>query len=122
MCFNSTIYSQNSTDEVVAFSFNKTRRNQLTLIQYLSSCSSHTGVTIDSAVNSTVDIFSKATNKVPAFKTRGGTPRENLALQNVQARTRMVLSYVFAQLSLWSHDKPGGLLVLGTANVDERFV
>ncbi|XP_033629218.1 glutamine-dependent NAD(+) synthetase-like [Asterias rubens] len=82
---------------------------------------SHTGVTIDSAVNSTVDIFSKATNKVPAFKTRGGTPRENLALQNVQARTRMVLSYVFAQLSLWSHDKPGGLLVLGTANVDESL-
>ena len=84
--------------------------------------SNHTGITIDSAVNSTVGVFSNVSGKAPRFRTKGGTPRENLALQNVQARTRMVLSYVFAQLSLWSQDKPGGLLVLGTANVDERLV
>lgn len=38
-----------------------------------------------------------------------------------QARVRMVLAYLFAQLSLWSRGKPGGLLVLGSANVDERY-
>ena len=43
-----------------------------------------------------------------------------MALQNVQARIRMVLAYLFAQLSLVVKGRPSGLLVLGTANVDER--
>lgn len=34
----------------------------------------------------------------------------------------MVLAYLFAQLSLWARGMPGGLLVLGAANVDERCV
>ena len=33
----------------------------------------------------------------------------------------MVLSYMFAQLLPWVRGKNGGLLVLGSANVDERF-
>lgn len=33
----------------------------------------------------------------------------------------MVLAYLFAQLSLWARGKPGGLLVLGSANVDEGY-
>lgn len=40
----------------------------------------------------------------------------------LQARIRMVLAYLFAQLTLWTRGKPGGLLVLGSANVDERLV
>lgn len=39
-----------------------------------------------------------------------------------QARIRMVVAYLFAQLSLWSRGLQGGLLVLGSANVDERCV
>ncbi|XP_048217418.1 glutamine-dependent NAD(+) synthetase-like [Perognathus longimembris pacificus] len=54
--------------------------------------------------------------------TRGGSSRENLALQNVQARIRMVIAYLFAQLSLWSRGSRGGLLVLGTTNVDESLL
>lgn len=38
----------------------------------------------------------------------------------LQARVRMVIAYLFAQLSLWTRNRPGGLLVLGSANVDER--
>lgn len=34
----------------------------------------------------------------------------------------MVLSYVFAQLLPWTRGRQGGLLVLGSANVDERSV
>ena len=34
----------------------------------------------------------------------------------------MVLAYLFAQLSLWARGARGGLLVLGSANVDERCV
>ncbi|KOB67091.1 putative glutamine-dependent NAD(+) synthetase [Operophtera brumata] len=38
-----------------------------------------------------------------------------------QARLRMVLSYLFAQLVLWVRGRPGGLLVLGSSNVDEAL-
>ena len=37
----------------------------------------------------------------------------------LQARMRMVLSYLFAQLTLWARGQSGGMLVLGSANVDE---
>lgn len=33
----------------------------------------------------------------------------------------MVIAYLFAQLSLWTRGHPGGLLVLGSANVDESL-
>ena len=43
-------------------------------------------------------IFTKATSFEPRFKVHGGSVAENLALQNVQARSRMVASYEFSQL------------------------
>jgi NAD+ synthase (glutamine-hydrolysing) len=33
----------------------------------------------------------------------------------------MVLAYVFAQLLPWVRGRPGGLLVLGSSNVDEAL-
>lgn len=33
----------------------------------------------------------------------------------------MVISYLFAQLMLWVRGRPGGLLVLGSSNVDEAL-
>lgn len=57
----------------------------------------------------------------PKFKVFGGTNTENLALQNIQARSRMVLSYFLSQLLLWTRGKPGSLLVLASANVDESL-
>lgn len=33
----------------------------------------------------------------------------------------MVMAYLFAQLMLWAKGRPGGLLVLGSANVDESL-
>jgi len=44
-----------------------------------------------------------------------------LALQNVQARTRLVIGYFFAQLLPWVRNKKGYLLVLGSSNVDEAL-
>ncbi|XP_077999861.1 glutamine-dependent NAD(+) synthetase-like [Glandiceps talaboti] len=81
----------------------------------------HLGITIDTAVSAVVGIFTMVTGKTPKFKVHGGGARENLALQNIQARLRMVLSYLFAQLTLWSRGMSGGLLVLGSANVDESL-
>ena len=44
---------------------------------------------------------------------------EDLALQNIQARLRMVTAYLMAQLLPWVRGRSGFLLVLGSANVDE---
>lgn len=81
----------------------------------------HVDMNIDSAVSAVTTVFSTVTGKTPQFKVHGGTPRENLALQNIQARLRMVFSYLFALLLPWVRNSPsgGGLLVLGSANVDE---
>lgn len=83
--------------------------------------SNHLNINIDMAVKGMLGIFSMVTGKWPQFRANGGSARENLALQNVQARIRMVLAYLFAQLCLWAQGKPGGLLVLGSANVDESL-
>ncbi|XP_074025874.1 NAD synthetase [Leptinotarsa decemlineata] len=81
----------------------------------------HMSIMIDKAVSACVDIFSQITGMLPKFAAKGGCPRQNLALQNIQARIRMVLSYLFAQLMLWTRGRPGGLLVLGSSNVDETL-
>ncbi|KAM4665512.1 glutamine-dependent NAD(+) synthetase isoform 3-T3 [Amazona ochrocephala] len=81
----------------------------------------HINLNIDAAVKAVVGIFSMVTGRTPLFSVFGGSKRENLALQNVQARIRMVLAYLFAQLTLWTRGMPGGLLVLGSANVDESL-
>ncbi|KAG9334529.1 hypothetical protein JZ751_007528 [Albula glossodonta] len=83
--------------------------------------STHINFNIDLAVKGMLGVFSMVTGKLPQFRANGGSTRENLALQNVQARIRMVLAYLFAQLSLWANGKAGGLLVLGSANVDESL-
>lgn len=54
------------------------------------------------------------------------TGTEDIALQNIQARTRMVMAYFMAQLMPWATDSGeapgwGSLLVLGSANVDEAL-
>lgn len=81
----------------------------------------HVDLNMDSLVSSVVALFEVATGKRPIFKIFGGSQIENLALQNIQARLRMVLAYLFAQLLPWVRGikNSGGLLVLGSANVDE---
>ncbi|XP_066992905.1 glutamine-dependent NAD(+) synthetase isoform X2 [Anabrus simplex] len=81
----------------------------------------HINISIDVAVTAVLGIFTSVTGLVPKFGSRGGSARESLALQNIQARLRMVLAYLFAQLMLWVRNRSGGLLVLGSANVDEAL-
>jgi len=103
--------SENSSEET------KARARKLS--QQIGSY--HLHIVIDTAVKAVLGIFSLTTGQFPKFTARGGSARENLALQNVQARLRMVLAYLFAQLMLWVRSRPGGLLVLGSANVDEAL-
>lgn len=53
------------------------------------------------------------------YKCENGSESENLALQNIQARLRMVISYLFAQMLPTIRKKKGFLLMLGSSNVDE---
>lgn len=97
----------------------KTRKLASTLASQLGSY--HLEINIDSAISALLSIFQLATGTSPKFRRHGGCARQNLALQNIQARIRMVLAYLFAQLMLWVRNRPGGLLVLGSANVDESL-
>ncbi|ODQ67714.1 glutamine-dependent NAD(+) synthetase with GAT domain-containing protein [Nadsonia fulvescens var. elongata DSM 6958] len=80
----------------------------------------HIDLNMDSVVSAVRSLFEIVTGRRPLFRVNGGTQTENLALQNIQARLRMVLAYLFAQLLPWVRGRSsGGLLVLGSANVDE---
>lgn len=81
----------------------------------------HVVADVSKAVTSVISIFLAVCgpNFTPRFRSQGGSAAENLALQNIQARVRMVVGYLFAQLGLWARGRQGSLLVLGSANVDE---
>lgn len=81
----------------------------------------HVDFNFDTVVTSLTNLFTMVTNFQPKFKVHGGSRAENQALQNVQARLRMVLSYLFASLLPTVRQRPGGggLLVLASSNVDE---
>lgn len=81
----------------------------------------HTDLNIDTVVSALTHLFQTVTKFVPRFKVHGGSQTENLALQNIQARLRMVVAYMFAQMLPLVRNRKGtgSLLVLGSANVDE---
>lgn len=81
----------------------------------------HIEFNFDTVITSIMNLFTMVTNFRPKFKVDHGSPAENAALQNVQARLRMVLSYLFASLlpTVRQPDRGGSLLVLASSNVDE---
>lgn len=103
--------SENSSEQ--------TRGRAKTLASEIGSY--HLEMRIDSVFQSIVCLFQVVTGRKPVFRAFGGSTAENLALQNIQARVRMVLSFLFAQLLPWIRGRQGFLLVLGSANVDEAL-
>ena len=82
----------------------------------------HVSCNVDPVVSAILALFQAITGFAPRFKVHGGSLAENQALQNIQARFRMLLSYMFAQLLPLVRGRGGGfLLVLGSANVDEAL-
>ncbi|TKA79776.1 hypothetical protein B0A55_03296 [Friedmanniomyces simplex] len=79
----------------------------------------HIDTNIDTMVQSLHSLVADTLGFEPKFKVHGGTQSENLALQNFQSRSRMVLAYALGQLIPHSRGGAGGLLILGSANVDE---
>lgn len=84
--------------------------------------SNHLCCSIDSSVEATTNTIQDTLDLKLNFKTNGGSNMQNLCLQNVQARTRMVMSYMMAMSIPISINSSKSLLVLGTSNVDERFL
>lgn len=97
----------------------ETRKRAKDLAERIGSY--HTDLNMDSVVTAMRELFTFVTGMRPKFKVHGGSQAENLALQNIQARLRMVIAYLFGQLLPWCRGKTGGLLVLGSANVDEAL-
>lgn len=83
--------------------------------------SHHLNLDIDDVFHAQKGLLTNATGFEPKFKVHGGTDTSNLALQNIQARSRMVTSYYFAQMlpSVRGRRGGGSCLVLGSGNVDE---
>lgn len=83
----------------------------------------HVDFNFDTVVTALTNLFTVVTSFQPKFKVHGGGRAENQALQNVQARLRMVLSYLFASLLPTVRQRPGGggLLVLASSNVDGLY-
>lgn len=108
-----TVYmgTENSSDE--------TRSRAASLSSQIGAY--HMDVKIDMIVSAMTQLFAVITGKTPRFRVHGGTNAENLALQNIQARLRMVLAFMLAQLVPWTRQRSGFLLVLGSANVDEAL-
>jgi NH3-dependent NAD+ synthetase len=60
---------------------------------------SHLTLRIDAVTSALVTVFSAALGRTPRFAAMGGSRAENLALQNIQARVRMVTAFFLAQVS-----------------------
>mmetsp|Transcript_12470 Transcript_12470/g.18303 ORF Transcript_12470/g.18303 Transcript_12470/m.18303 type:complete len:719 (-) Transcript_12470:289-2445(-) len=82
----------------------------------------HVSLAMDNVVSAMIALFTTVTGRTPSFTIQGGSMTQDLALQNIQARLRMVTAYFFAQLLPWiTSGGRGFLLVLGSANVDEAL-
>ncbi|KAL8799923.1 MAG: hypothetical protein Q9182_005542 [Xanthomendoza sp. 2 TL-2023] len=107
-CFMGT---QNSSEE--------TRSRAKQLASAIGSW--HIDMNFDIIVRSFTTLFTTLFGRTLRFRSEGGSNQEGLALQNIQSRVRMVLSYLFASTLTIVRGREGGgnLLVLGSANVDE---
>jgi len=83
----------------------------------------HVNLDIDDVYEAQKKLVVSTLNFDPKFKVEGGTVQENLTLQCLQARIRMVTAYEFGQILPTARNRPGGgsLLVLGSANVGESL-
>ncbi|CAO2655649.1 Nn.00g044520.m01.CDS01 [Neocucurbitaria sp. VM-36] len=100
-------------------SSNETRSRSQRLADSIGS--RHLNMDIDNVFLAQKELLTQATGFEPNFKVHGGTQAENLSLQNIQARSRMVTSYYFAQMlpTVFNRKGGGSLLVLASGNVDE---
>jgi NAD+ synthase (glutamine-hydrolysing) len=102
---------------VSGHSSEQTRSRAYRLAQKLGA--HHTDMNIDNVYQAEGDLLRQYLGHTPTFAS--GVRAENMSLQNIQARIRMVTAYYFAQMLPSTRGRPGGgtLLVLGSINVEE---
>ncbi|KAK7952915.1 carbon-nitrogen hydrolase [Apiospora saccharicola] len=112
----STIYMGMST-----MSSAETRKRAKDLAEAIGSY--HISLDIDDIYNAQKALIVQNTGFDPKFKIYGGSDQENITLQCLQARVRMVTAYEFGQILPTTRNRPGGgsLLILGSANVGESL-
>ena len=82
--------------------------------------SRHYEVNMDQIVASYKKMFLQMSGgPEPRYQEQGGSWAEDIALQNIQARSRMVMSYMLGQLLPAGMDRSGFLLVLASGNLEE---
>jgi NAD+ synthase (glutamine-hydrolysing) len=102
------------------FSSEKTKKNAKDLAYECGTY--HLDIDIDTMFNSFKEIVEGILKKEIKFQSDNGTCSEDIALQNIQARIRMCLSYMLAGLVNWGRDRKGFLLVLASGNLDEGMM
>ncbi|KAI0201040.1 NAD+ synthase [Astrocystis sublimbata] len=106
-CYSST---QNSGEE--------TRSRSKRLAERLGA--QHLFVNMDDVIKAQLALVDDAFGFTPRYSVEGGTRAENLALQNIQARSRLVTQYTLAQLTTTARKSAragSALLVLTSGNV-----
>ena len=98
----------------------KTRKRAHNLAQFVGC--HHSEVEIDEIVKEFEEAVKKVYEVNLKFQTDGGNWAEDIALQNIYARVRMVLSYLFAQVVPLKFKKKGFYLVLSCGNLDETLI
>ncbi|KAK6535826.1 glutamine-dependent NAD(+) synthetase [Arthrobotrys megalospora] len=81
----------------------------------------HLDISIEGGYNAQKDLITSAIGYQPTFQVFGGSRAEDVCLQNIQARLRMVTAYQFGQILPVSRNRvcPTPLLVLASTNADE---
>ncbi|CAJ1350482.1 unnamed protein product [Effrenium voratum] len=114
----------------------ETRTRAKNLAQQIGA--NHTSIAIRPMTDAIVKVFQQCNfegtkidrSKVKSDAVWNASGTEDIALQNIQARSRMVMAYFMSQLMPWATDQAmegdagpgwGSLLVLGSANVDEAL-
>lgn len=110
--FTAYMGSKNSSTE--------TRKRARDLAAHLQC--EHTEIEIDDIVGEFEAAIKKAFDIKLQFEVNGGTWQEDIALQNVYARVRMVLSYLLAQVLPLKFKRKGFFLTLACGNLDETLI
>lgn len=81
----------------------------------------HRYINFNHIVKSYKGLASEVLGKEAKFEIEGGSKSVDLCLQNIQARNRMAITYMLAQLELSTRNLPGFLLVVSSSNLDESL-
>jgi NAD+ synthase (glutamine-hydrolysing) len=102
------------------YSSEKTRKNASDLATDIGAY--HLNTDIGKIFQAFKDSFKECFHTDLKFLSENGTLAEDMALQNLQARIRMTLSYMLAGLVTWTRKRKGFLLVLASGNLDEGMM